>query len=266
MSERGSPREVRDFASAASPGSRAIWNGPLVLLVPLALGVCAVWWMRDPGVSLVPTRPPARVDPDTPQDVLGAELSLDGATLVLWLSPSDPDATRQALQTMELRKRYGFATGEPWRLRMEWRPAEGAAASSSQSRIALAKLAIEDDQGRALAPFQSDRELDPLATLLRPPAQPLAVGTSIDLILWGRAPTSQARLVGFDSKLDDLGHLGLESSFDIALSSRPLRKGDLVGPLARLDPPPAPNPKPQGKSEPSSASAKSVRGSDGARY
>ncbi len=267
MSEQGSPREAGDSAAAPSPGSRAVWNGPLVLFVPLIFCACAVWWMRHPGVSLVPSRPPARVDPESTQDVLGGELSLDGATLVIWLSPSDPDPTRQAFQTLQLRKRYGLATGEPWRLHLEWRAGDGTDSSNSRSWIQLAKVVIEDDQGRALAPLQLERELDPLATLLRPPAQDLAVGTSIDLVLWGRAPASQARLVGSNLVVGEQGHQGLELAFDVALGSRPLRRGDLVGPLARLDPAPAAaNPKPEGKSAPSGASALPVRGSDGARY
>ncbi len=267
LSEGVSPREVREPASAASPGSRAPWNGPLVVFVPLVLSACAVWWMRHPGVSLVPSRPPARVDPETTQEVLGGELELARSTLVFWLAPADLDAGRQAFQSQALRKRYALDEGEPWRLRLEWRAGEAADILPSSSSIDLSQLVIEDQRGRALAPLHLDRELDPLAILLQPPAVPLEMGASIDLVLWGRAPGVAAKLVGFEMR-DSSDPDGLRGhEFQVNLSSRPLRKGDLVGPLARLDSAPAAlNPKPEGKTAQSGASALPVRGSDGARY
>ncbi len=267
MSEGVQPREGRDRMAAASPGSRALWNGPFVLFVPLALSACAVWWMRHPGVSVVPSRPPARVDPETTQDVLGGELELPRSTLVFWLAPAELDADRQAFQSQALRKRYALDEGEPWRLRLEWRAGEAADTLPSRSSIDLSQLVIEDQLGRALAPLKLDRELDPLATLLQPPAVPLEMGASVDLVLWGRAPGTEAKFVGVELRdfSDTDAILGHE--FQVRLSARPLRKGDLVGPLARLDPASAAaNPKPEGKTTPSGASALPVRGSDGARY
>ncbi len=267
MSEQGSAREVRHSASMSVPRSRALWNGPLVVFVPLVLSACAVWWMRHPGVSLVPSRPPARVDPETTQVVLGGELELSPSTLVFWLAPADLDVGRQAFQAQALRKRYALDEGEPWRLRLEWRAGEAAGTLPSWSSIELSKLVIEDQRGRALAPMHLNRELDPLATLLQPPAVPLEMGASIDLVLWGRAPGAEAKLVGFEARDSSDREVILGHEFQVSLSSRPLRKGDLVGPLARLDSAPAgPNPKPEGKTAPSGASAPPVRGSDGARY
>src|SRR6185295_19052689 len=84
-----------------------------------------------------------------------------------------------------------------------------------------------------LAPLHLERELDPLAALLQPPSQPLKIGTSIDLVLWGRAPHGEARLTGVAG-----GEEFANTPLAVTLSSRPLRIGDLAGPMARLDPPP----------------------------
>jgi hypothetical protein len=237
-------------------------GGPYLLVIPLALTIATLWWVRRPADSGVPTGPPARVDPDSTHDVLGGEAVLSGATLAFWLAPSDPVSDRQAFQAQALRKRYALPEGEPWRLRLEWRrPADRQIAAAEAPGLDVSRLAVVDGDGVALAPLMLARELDPLATLLAPPAQPLTIGTSLDLFLWGREPRAGARLSGLAG--DSHGSASLE----VNLTSRPLRMGDLVGPMARLEPPAAgANAATQGKRTGTGASALPARGTDDARY
>ena len=239
------------------PDSRVFRGGAYLLLVPFSLAIAAVWWVRHPPISSVPTRPPERLDPDSTHDVLGGETVLGGATLAFWLAPFEPDAQRQAFQAGALRRRYGLAEGEAWRLRLEWRPLDAAQVGGQGHKLDVGRLTIVDSAGLALAPLIQKHGIDPLATLLAPPARPLEIGTSLDLFLWGRAPLSGARLVGLDDPAT-----AAEAALDVNLTSRPLRLGDLAGPMARLDPPA----QPEGKRSATGASALPVRGTDDARY
>ncbi|MEO6709525.1 MAG: hypothetical protein ABIP42_08090 [Planctomycetota bacterium] len=245
----------------AAPARGANRGGPYLMLIPLALGVAAVWWIRHPSLSLVPTRPPARVDPDATHDVLGGETPLGGATLAFWLAPSEPDAGRQAFQAKALRSRYGLPEGESWRLRLEWRPPEGAQTGGKPAELDAGRLSIVDSAGTALAPIRLGRELDPLATLLAPPTSPLVVGTSLDLFLWGRAPLAGARLAGLSD-----GSSAADSALEVGLSARPLRQGDLAGPMASLDAAAPGSGSKNGKTSTPGASNPSLRGTDEARY
>ncbi|HTF87480.1 MAG TPA: hypothetical protein VK843_03650 [Planctomycetota bacterium] len=244
------------------PGRRANRGGPYLMLIPLALSVAAVWWIRHPSLSLVPTRPPARADPDATHDVLGGETQLGGATLAFWLAPSEPDAGRQAFQAKALRSRYGLSEGESWRLRLEWRPLEGAKTAGEPASLDVGRLSIVDSSGTALAPIRLGRDLDPLATLLAPPTSPLVVGTSLDLFLWGRAPLPGARLAGLSD-----GSSNGEAALEVGLTSRPLRQGDLVGPMASLDAAaPGSSSKSGGKTAAPGASNPAGQGTNEARY
>jgi len=253
---RASPGS-QDFGTHVDAHARAAHRGgPFLLLIPLLLAIATVWWIRradDPGM---PTRPPARTDPDSTHEVLGGELEIAGAQLAFWLAPWEPDPLRQAFQARALRTRYGLDAGEPWRLRLEWRAAQPAAATAASS-IDTSLLAIEDERGRALEPLRLERPMDPLAALLAPPAQSLTPGSALDLCLWGRAPAAQARLVGPAS---------VEGALDVQLAARPLRLGDRVGPMARLDPAAAATLHAPGKIAPPEASATPVRGAGDARY
>ena len=124
MSDQRAPHIVPGLETRDPSRSSGYLTGPLLLLVPVVSAIAIVVWMRPPGAHLVPSRPPERLDPETTHDVLGGEMLLQGATLVYWLAPSEPDETRQAFQTKALRKRYGLSDGAPWRLRLEWLPFE----------------------------------------------------------------------------------------------------------------------------------------------
>ncbi|HUR28402.1 MAG TPA: hypothetical protein VM509_09460 [Planctomycetota bacterium] len=251
--------QVLNGAPPRAESQRSVQRGgPYWLLLPLLSAAAAVWWIRHPTIAVVPSRPPLRVDPDSTHDVLGGEMALGGGTLAFWLAPSEPDPARQAFQAQALRRRYALPDGEPWRLRLEWRAEDGSAAQDA--RLDVARLSVVDAGGTALTPLMLGRELDPLATLLRPPVSPLTVGNALDLFLWGRAPASDARLSG-------IGAAPAEAGSDVSLTPRPLRIGELVGPMARLDPPlPGSSAKADGKRAGAKASALPVQGSNDARY
>ena len=258
-SKRGASGEFREGGEPEVPASRpgaAHRGGPYLLLVPLLLAAATIWWVRRSDGTGVPTRPPARVDPESTHEVLGGELARAGAQLAFWLAPWEVDPQRQAFQARALRTRYDLEAGEPWRLRLEWRASETNANQEPEAvaGIDAALLSIEDEHGRALQPLRLARPMDPLAALLAPPVQPLVPGTSLDLCLWGRAPGPSAHLVGPPSAAGLL---------DAPLTARPLRRGDRVGPMASLDPAAA---KSQGKIAPSEASATAVRERDDPRY
>jgi hypothetical protein len=177
-----SPGRAIDEQDAHLAGS-GFRGGPYLLVFPLLVAVATVWWIRRPEGRFEPSRPPERVDLEATQEVLGGELDLGGAQLVFWLAPWEPDAERQAFQAQALRARYGLSEGEPWRLRLEWR-----GGADSAQRLDVASIAIEDTAGPALAPLRLSSDLDPLATLLAPPAQALSPGRALDLCLWGRTP------------------------------------------------------------------------------
>ena len=210
-------------------------------------------------------RPPARVDPESTHAVLGGEVSLGGATLAFWLAPSEPDPERQLFQARALRQRYSLSEGEPWRLRLEWRPPDAAQTGAAGAKLDLDGLRIVDDDGPALAPLNLARELDPLATLLAPPKDPLLVGTSLDLFLWGREPRLNPRLAGIQTPRES--STATAATLEVSLTSRALRMGDLVGPMARLDlPAQASNTNAEWKRAGAGASALPVQGTDDARY
>ena len=264
LSEPRSQGREREYASEELERSRGRWGGPYLLLLPVALAVGSVWYMGQPPHSVVPTGPPARVDPESTHDVLGGEVTLSGASLVFWLAPSKPDPESQAFQSKALRKRYGLPEGELWRLRLEWRDLQGTAPPEPDAVLDLSRLAVEDAMGRALAPLHLGRAMDPLATLLEPPASALVPGRGIDLFLWGRVPGASPRLCGVGPVAEE----GPEGTSPCAsLKIRPQRSGDLAGPLARLDPvATGGNSRIGGKAVTPRTSTRPVRGSDGARY
>ena len=69
--------------------------------------------------------------------------------------------------------------------------------------IDLTALAVHDAAGPALAPIApgtlAGTRPDPVAVLFMPPSDPLLPGNAVSLILWGRAPGSDARLVDASS-------------------------------------------------------------------
>ncbi len=270
LSGQGLGPAERSDATSDGRASRPRRGGPYLLFLPLAFTVMAVWWIRRPAVSIVPSSPPARLDPDSTYAVLGGETQLGGATLAFWLAPAEPSPERQVFQAKALQDRYGLANGEPWRLRLEWRaldaaqtaPPAAAPSSVQAPKLDVARLTIVDNAGIALAPLKLPRELDPLATLLSPAAQPLVIGTKLDLFLWGREPQAGVRLTG----LADSAAEGA-AAFEVNLTMRALRIGDLAGPMARLDPPvQSASTKSDGKRAGPGASALPVRGTDDTRY
>lgn len=202
------------------------------LLLPLGFAAALFWWnSREPGLG-DPSRPPTGADPEALRDVLGGEWTGAGGVVSFWLAPSQADAERQAFHAQALRKRYGLGNGEPWRLRLEWTagtPNGPVGGVNSGARIDASKLWIESEGGARLSPLSIASDMDPLATLLAPPAQPLAPGLGVDVTLWGVAPRGEVALRGLGSA-DEPG-----SGEGVVLRPRPLRVAELAGPMARLD-------------------------------
>lgn len=232
------------------------------MVLPLLAAAAAVWWMRRPDDALVPRRPPPRADPEGTREALCAEQALPGAVLVCWLAPAELSDERQEFQARALLRRYDLPEGQAFRMRVELRP-EPAATSVPETAVDLSGLWVADESGRALAPFALPREMDPLATLLSPCAEPLRVGCSLDLMLWGRAPGQSPKVEGVFLSAGAPGPAAVE----LSLAPRPVRSGDLAGPLARLDGIEYRASTPEsGKSAESGASRAQKQGSHDARY
>ncbi len=195
-----------------------LWIAPAFLLAFLAL--LALEHSAPPRHASSPTI----ASPDESIAGFAARAELEGATLRVRLAPLHPDVERERFDASALRQRLGRGDGEPWRatLSLDVDPAH-----STPNAIALDSLRIVDDDGdalTALAPPETsdDRASDPLRTLLAPPTGPLSAGSSLEIVLFGRAPRSHARL------------LGLAGS-EIALAPTAYRRAELELPIARLD-------------------------------
>lgn len=227
------------------------------VLLPLGFAAALFWWNSREQDLGNPSRPPTGADPEALRDVLGGEWTGAGGVVSFWLAPSQADAERQAFHARALRKRYGLGEGEPWRLRLEWTAsaANGAAGPAEPgARIDAANLYVESQGGARLSPLSIAADMDPLATLLAPPAQPLAPGSGVDVTLWGVAPRGEAALHGLGTQA------GAPSGEGVVLRPRPLRVAELAGPMARLDVPPAA----QGKKRDARSSAAEPKDGDDA--
>lgn len=136
-------------------------------------------------------RAPVRAEPErsVPAFVGHRPELPDTAPVRARLTRLHADPARQAFDARVLRERLGLGLGEPWRLELTH---EGGPDSEA---VALGDLGVEDHRGRALAALRPARG-GPLAALFGPPPGHLQPGRSTQLVLWGRAPETQARLVG----------------------------------------------------------------------
>jgi hypothetical protein len=190
------------------------------------LGLAAVLAMRaQPGGSA--HAPPLVADPEQRVAALSAErLAPDGGTLVLRLTTLHAEPERQAFEARALRQRFQLGEGEPFRvtLRGDAQPNAARAATGSGFALPLGAVEVRGERDRVvLASIAADgAEADPVAAVFRAPSGELRPGETAAWVLWGRWPDAGARLLGLDG-----GEWPLQASS--------VRRGELAGPLARLD-------------------------------
>lgn len=208
---------------SASP-ARAERASPWIWLLPvLALALVGLFWLERGRVSR-PNAPPTVASPDETVAGFAARAALEPGALRVRLVPLHPDAERQRFDRLALARRLSLAAGEPWRLSLELDDAAAAA------EIDLARLAVLDRDGLALAPLaavepSAQGPSDPLRTLLTVGRERLAPGRTLDVVLWGRAPGDGVRLLG----------LHAAESEGLPLERALHRRAELEAPLARLE-------------------------------
>jgi hypothetical protein len=167
-------------------------------------------------------RTPRATRESTPAaDVAGLAGERGGVRVRLARLHADP--ARQRFDAAALGRRFGLGTGEPFVCEIS------LSGAVTIPRGALRSIAIHDERGPALAPFQpstpkTDEPADPLAALLSPPPDAVASGRAISVILWGREPGDGARLAGLDAG-------------EIALAPARMTARELDTALARIDAP-----------------------------
>ncbi len=192
------------------PDSRVRPGGALrvpALIVALCAAILIALWARElarpgPGDR---ARPPSDDAPRTVAGWRGSRVLADGSRLEIELLPMHAEPERERFEALVLERRLGLAPGEPWRLNLVWRAAGETSGDESSAAIDLAGLAVHDVGGTALAPITSGVRpaavVDPVAVLFAPPRDGLLPGEAVSLILWGRAPASEAWLVDSSSEV-----------------------------------------------------------------
>ena len=214
--------------SGARDGQVRSGPGAFVLLLPLLTLILAVLWSRHWRQTTSGERPepPTVAQEREVEGWVGSGELAPGLSLSARLVPLHDESARQAFDREVLAQRLGLGPGQPWRLVLELgAPAAGA---SDTNALELKAAAVEDSAGARLGPVFTNRPrpaesevIDPLRALLALPAQSLDVGHTVTLVLWGEAPGSGARLVGFGEPID--------------LQARRVRVDVLPATLARLD-------------------------------
>lgn len=191
--------------------------------------IAAIWVVAAEARHGIAPRPPPPVD-DARDEVTGfsGEIALEkGARLSVRIARLHSERDRQRFDAAALKRRFALSEGEPFACELRYFEGEPAANSVART-IDVSGVSLVDAKGSALAPLAApelgapDRVVDPLATLLAPPATALAPGQSICLVLWGREPGAEPRLV-------------LGSMPEIALASASLRRLDIDSSLARIE-------------------------------
>ena len=168
----------------------------------------------------------------------GAASLVGGATLQVRLLPLHGVASRQAFERDALERRFALGEGEPWQLELSFRcSSKDGAEEPSPSELSLAGLAVEEEGRPLLRPLleaakggvRSPRQeeggaADPVVTLLDAPRS-LPCDHRVRLVLWGRAPTGEPKLILPDA----------EGSPAVSLAGAPLAAARVPSILARLD-------------------------------
>ena len=202
----------------------------VALITAGVASIAATWFVAvETRRANAPRPPPPVLDARDEVTGLAGEIALgNGARLSVRIARLHSERGRQRFDAESLKRRFGLGESEPFACELryfEGQVAEGAAATAA---IELSNVHLVDAQGTALAPLAAPTAAaenaiaDPLATLLAPPAVALAPGQSVCLVLWGREPSKDARLV-------------LGTAPEIALSLAALRRADIDSSLARIE-------------------------------
>ena len=212
--------------------------GPVVLLPPILLLIYGIVWFRQnpPGGGSRSLGELSEASGQVaPQALRGFEglaqgAGGHGARLFARLTPLQAGEGWQRHDAEVLRERLGLGEGEPWRLELVQAPGEDA------GPIGLLPAAVADARGRALRSLETlpgaetspdggaPPVVDPLRALVTQPARELGAGEEVQLVLWGRRPGDDARLL--------LGVEGASGSVPLAETSVPAE--DLARSLARV--------------------------------
>jgi hypothetical protein len=235
--------ELVEQEQAQELGRHEVTNARAVTVALITAGVASIaatWFLAvETRRASAPKPPPPVQDARDEVTGLAGEIALEnGARLSVRIARLHSERERQRFDAEALRRRFELKTGEPFACELRFFEGHDAAGTSATAAIELSNLHLVDAQGTALAPLaapapsalthpaQTNPEqsaiADPLATLLAPPSGALAPGQSICLVLWGREPAKEARLV-------------LGNAPEIALSSAALRRADIDSSLARIE-------------------------------
>ncbi len=231
---------------------RREWRpGALGLLLPLFLVVIGAAFLLAREARRSPASPPDVSSPDEAVAAFSGELAGAAGWLSATLCALHAEPERQAFEAAALARSLGLEPGEPWRLSVRWQskgavtavaPPGDRPARSAPAGIALGPVEVFDAAGRTLRSFEPPpppgplaRPAQPLAILLGPPPGALHPGESADWILWGWPPEGELRLTGLVPEDDEQFRAVTGFGGAFALRATRLRRGDLLGPLARLD-------------------------------
>ncbi|MCC6409300.1 MAG: hypothetical protein IT453_19230 [Planctomycetes bacterium] len=224
-------------SSSARPTSATPW----VWLVPLlGFALAALYWLERERTPLA-NRPPTIASPDEGVAGFSARATLAEGVLRVRLVPLHPDVARQRFDSLALAQRLELAAGEPWRLTLTLGEAQ------APLELDTARLVVRDRSGDALVPLgravreerpnarRDDRPSDPLRTLVGAGVESLAPARSVDVVLWGRAPTDEPRLAGFVATTGVERPAAADARDGLALDRTVHRRAELETPLARLE-------------------------------
>lgn len=212
----------------------------LCLSAVLATGLVWAWALRTHQIREERAAVPVRAETDVVPGHAGEFALADGTRFLVRIARLHDESERQRFDSNALARRFQLGEGEPFqcivtlraapdlRAAIEPRSASATANATARAGIHLAGARIEDERGVALRALNAPESrtsldlVDPLATLIAPPSEPLCSECSVSLLMWGREPSARAHFVVAD--LPDV---------EIAAVELPTR--DLGHALARID-------------------------------
>lgn len=219
-----------DAPDAPAPAGVRAYFAPLVLMLPVALGVAlAIHVATRPAGEGVDT---VVVDPAERERVAGWGGAVElpaGGVLEARLTPLHVHAGRQRLDARSLERALGLEPGAPYRLRLSWRD---AAVETDALGLDTLALASDDARGwetlRRPAPPVEGEIANPLLVLLAEGPTSLGPGEVAQVVVWGpRAPAAPTL------------RLGGGAAVDVRLDALEFESGELPRSLALLSENPA---------------------------
>jgi hypothetical protein len=232
----------RETTASRRRGARARW---VALGVPLAALACGYLFLCTRAPRLGERASPPAADAAAVDGWVGTLAGPGGARLEARLTPLHAAPERQAFDARALERRLALEPGEPWLLVLRYRADDGPPSALAPAAelpvavpaLALARVEVHDEGGRAARALPSAAvgpatPADPLRVLLAPPAEDLAPGEEVGLVLWGRRPAGSARVEGLWAEWDD--GRGFTAGA-LALHPRGVDRAALHAAVARLD-------------------------------